>query len=104
MRYLSAHSQPNPQRQPLEERGRTMSENQTIENIANDVELERYELFAKPSHLFNLQIDRRDFFKLLGGGLVLVFAIDALAQEGRQGGESGGRRGQATTTPKEIGG
>jgi nicotinate dehydrogenase subunit B len=81
-----------------------MSENQAIEHIDNDVEPERYELFAKPSYLFNLEIDRRDFFKLLGGGLVLVFAIDAFAQEGRQGDESGGRRGQANATPKEIGG
>lgn len=79
-----------------------MSENRIVDN---DIELERYELFAKPSYLFNLEIERRDFFKLLGGGLVLVFAIDAFAQEsGRQNGESGGRRGQSNTTPKEIGG
>ena len=70
----------------------------------DSVEVERYELFEEPTYLFNLELERRDFFKLLGGGLVLVFTLDALAsQEGRQEGESG-RRGGNNATPKEIGG
>jgi isoquinoline 1-oxidoreductase len=68
------------------------------------IEVERYELFEEPTYLFNLELERRDFFKLLGGGLVLVFTLDALAsQEGRQEGESG-RRGRNNAAPKEIGG
>src|SRR5262245_28020101 len=72
-------------------------------HIDDSIELERYELFEHPQYLFNLEIERRDFFKLLGGGLVLVFALDVLAQEsgGRQEGESG-RRAQNNSTPKDI--
>ncbi|HKA22159.1 MAG TPA: molybdopterin cofactor-binding domain-containing protein [Blastocatellia bacterium] len=74
-------------------------------HIDDSIETERYELFEQPHYLFNLEIERRNFFKLLGGGLVLVFALDALAQEsgGRQEGESGRRAGN-NSTPKEIGG
>ncbi|HJZ67100.1 MAG TPA: molybdopterin cofactor-binding domain-containing protein [Blastocatellia bacterium] len=69
--------------------------------VADDpIELERYELFAEAAYNFNLELDRRDFFKLLGGGLVLVVALDALASQ-----ESGGqRRGRGESGPKEIGG
>lgn len=54
------------------------------------LELERYELFAGPAYRFELQ--RRDFFKLLGGGLVILLAFEdpAGAQEsGRARGRSG---------------
>jgi hypothetical protein len=59
--------------------------------IDDSVEAERYELFAQPSYLFHPELERRDFFKLLGGGLVLVFTLDAFASQesGQQGGESG---------------
>jgi isoquinoline 1-oxidoreductase len=74
-------------------------------HVDDSIELERYELFAEPAHQFNFELERRDFFKLLGGGLVLVFALDALAtqESGRQAGESG-RRQTAASTPKDIGG
>ena len=76
-----------------------------IKQLDDSIEVERYELFAEPTYHFNFELERRDFFKLLGGGLVLVFTLDALASQEpeRQGGESG-RRGQANSTPKEIGG
>ena len=53
------------------------------------LEAERYELFAAPAYRFDLE--RRDFFKLLGGGLVLLLALDgsAEAQESGRGGRSG---------------
>lgn len=46
-----------------------------------EIELERYELYALPAYAFELE--RRDFFKFLGGGLVLLLALDrnASAQE-----------------------
>ncbi|HEY3135627.1 MAG TPA: molybdopterin cofactor-binding domain-containing protein [Blastocatellia bacterium] len=70
------------------------------EHVADPIELERYELFAEPGYNFNLELDRRDFFKLLGGGLVLVIALDSFASQ-----ESGGqRRGRGEGGPKEIGG
>ncbi len=74
-------------------------------HIDDSIEVERYELFAEPAYHFNLELERRDFFKLLGGGLVLVFTLDAFASQesGRQGGESG-RRAQSNSTPKEIAG
>jgi len=44
------------------------------------IELERYELFAAPTYHFN--VDRRDFVKLFGGGIAIVFTLKgALAQE-----------------------
>jgi nicotinate dehydrogenase subunit B len=53
---------------------------------ANSIELERYELFAPPSYFFHLE--RRDFFKTLGAGLLIVCVVkDASALQ-----ESGSRR------------
>ncbi|HSB09024.1 MAG TPA: molybdopterin cofactor-binding domain-containing protein [Blastocatellia bacterium] len=69
--------------------------------IDDSIEVERYELSAGATYEFDLDLARRDFFKLLGGGLVMVFTLKAVAQEsGRQG---AGRRG-ADAGPKEIGG
>lgn len=42
-----------------------------------EIELERYELLAAPAYRFELE--RRDFFKFLGGGLVLLLAMDGSA-------------------------
>jgi isoquinoline 1-oxidoreductase len=57
-----------------------------------DIELERYEMFEAPAYRFEpepshlLEIERRGFFKLLGGGLVLLLALDnAAAQESGRG-------------------
>jgi nicotinate dehydrogenase subunit B len=74
-------------------------------HIDDSIEIERYELFAEPAYHFNLELERRDFFKLLGSGLVLVFTLDAFASQesGRQAGESS-RRAQGNSTPKEIAG
>ena len=72
--------------------------------IDDSIETERYELFAQPQYHFSLELDRRDFFKLLGGGIVLVFTLDAFASQesgGSQAGESG-RRAQTNSAPKEI--
>ena len=53
-----------------------------------EIELERYELFEAPAYRFEpelsgFELERRDFFKLLGAGLVLLLALDnkASAQE-----------------------
>lgn len=74
-----------------------MSEKRIVDD---SIEVERYELTAGAFHDFDLDIARRDFFKLLGGGLVMVFTLPAFAQEsGRQAGRRGGDSG-----PKEIGG
>jgi len=74
--------------------------------LDDSIETERYELLAESQYHFNLELDRRDFFKLLGGGIVMVFTLDAFASQesgGRQARESG-RRAQSNSTPKEIAG
>jgi nicotinate dehydrogenase subunit B len=74
-----------------------------IERLIDEIELEpeRYELTAGPAYHFELgEMQRRDFFKVLGGGVLIVLALkDALAQQesGR-----GGRRG-GPPPPVEIG-
>ena len=60
-------------------------------------EIERYELHAGPAYVF--APDRRDFFKLLGGGLVVLLALRTEAQ-----GQESGRGGRADRgRPREIG-
>lgn len=72
------------------------------------IELERYELFAAPTYRFN--VDRREFIKVFGSGIAIVFTFKAtLAQESRQPGagqrQSGesGRQAPNQSLPKEIG-
>src|SRR5579863_5430569 len=56
------------------------------------IEAERYELSEPLPYQFDL--DRREFFKLLGGGLVvLCFVAPVLGQESGNGGRRGGGRG-----------
>src|SRR5262245_48591158 len=78
----------------------TMLDDITFESVIEPViEPERYELAAGPAYHFELA--RRDFFKALGSGVLIVFALeDALAQQ-----ESGGgrRRGGGAPLPQEIG-
>src|SRR5262245_40488275 len=48
--------------------------------LPETIEPERYELFEAPRYQFDL--DRRDFLKVLGGGLlVCLFARESLAQQ-----------------------
>ena len=62
------------------------------------IEPERYEFAARPVHAFELQ--RRDFFKLLGAGIA-VFSVAERTPAGAQ--ESGGARGfRGEEAPKDI--
>ncbi len=62
------------------------------------MEPERYEFAARPIHAFELQ--RRDFFKLLGAGIA-VFSVAERTPAGAQ--ESGGARGfRGEEAPKDI--
>jgi isoquinoline 1-oxidoreductase len=72
-----------------------------IERSVDEIMLEpeRYELVAGAAYHFDLA--RRDFFKALGGGLLIIWALgDALAQQ-----ESGGgrQRNSGRLLPQEIG-
>ncbi len=63
---------------------------------AKELEPERYELFSGPAYHFTP--DRRDFFKILGGGIVVLLLLpkDAAAQE------SGARGRGGTGLPKQA--
>jgi nicotinate dehydrogenase subunit B len=65
----------------------------------HDWEPERYEFSEAPVHHFELE--RRDFFKVMGGGLAILLTLrsEAFAQQGESGGR--GQRG-GNQTPQEI--
>src|SRR5258708_4866297 len=88
-------SWPRCARRPGPGRGRRVAETREPDS---GPEAERYELFARPGYRFDL--GRRDFCKILGGGLVVTVALDpAFARQ-----ESGGaRRGSGDAMPREIG-
>jgi isoquinoline 1-oxidoreductase len=75
-----------------------MSERQPLAHeIDAALEPERYELVAAPAYRF--EWERREFFKLLGAGmLVLCVLKEAAAFQ-----ESGGSRRQGSSLPKDIG-
>ncbi len=55
-----------------------------------EIELERYELLEAPAYRFEpepsgFDLERRDFFKFLGGGLVLLLALDGVARAQESG-------------------
>jgi isoquinoline 1-oxidoreductase len=62
------------------------------------IEPERYELTAAP--FYHFEIARRDFFKGLGGGLLIVFALKEARAQQESG---GGRRGGGGSAPQNIG-
>jgi len=65
------------------------------------IEAERYELHAAP--LYRFELDRREFFKTLGCGLVIIFLTDAIsAQESGSNGRPGGRGGGRGSRPSDI--
>jgi nicotinate dehydrogenase subunit B len=71
-----------------------MSTNQKLQPL---LEPERYELSATPAYRF--QLDRREFFKFLGAGILVVCVLkDAHAFQ-----ESGASRPHMQPLPKEIG-
>jgi len=78
-----------------------MTENSSVENQTNVIELDRYELFENPAYSF--QFDRREFIKIFSGGIALIVPLtNLLAQEGPRQGESG-RGGMNRSIPNEVG-
>ncbi|PYV07254.1 MAG: isoquinoline 1-oxidoreductase, partial [Acidobacteria bacterium] len=64
------------------------------------LEPERYELWEGPAYRFAL--DRREFLKFFGGGIVVLAALEEATASAEQ--ESGrGRRGFGEAMPKELG-
>src|SRR5205823_9876013 len=66
-----------------------------MKHLPAQVEPERYEFAAPPSYIFEL--DRREFFKLLGAG---VLVVSAMRQSSAQ--ESGRRGARGESLPQEI--
>jgi nicotinate dehydrogenase subunit B len=65
-------------------------------DFSTPLEPERYELNAPPRYYF--QVDRRDFFKFLGAGVLIVCVLkDAHTQE-----SGGDKRAQGVSLPKDI--
>jgi len=62
-------------------------------NIAMELEPERYELRAEPAYHFDL--DRRDFLKTLGGGILVCYLLSSASAQPPAGGRRRGGGGQA---------
>ena len=61
------------------------------------IEAERYELSAAPSYVFDL--DRREFFKLFGAGVLVISVLKSTAWSQEPG---GARRRNGDSLPQEI--
>src|SRR6185503_12262672 len=94
VRDLSANRRRDKQSRESDERGCEMND-KPIDELP--FEPERYELQAAPA--FHFELDRREFFKALGGGVFVFILLDSvLAQE-----SGAGRRRGADRTPQELG-
>jgi nicotinate dehydrogenase subunit B len=75
----------------------------SVQRVLGDaIEPERYEFFESPRYRF--QVDRRDFFKILGAGIVVCYVVGeagAFQQQGRR--RRAGGRGFGRAMPKELG-
>src|ERR1700674_5189594 len=68
-------------------------------NFESSFEPERYELTAPPTYHFD--VDRREFFRFLGAGVLIVCVLKDLRALQESG--AGGQGAQGTSLPKEIG-
>jgi isoquinoline 1-oxidoreductase len=71
------------------------------DELSLSYEPERYELTAAPA--YNFELARRDFFKALGGGVLIVFALKGVLAQDESGGRRGGNRGGDGSLPQEVG-
>jgi len=70
--------------------------------LETDLEPERYELREEPAYQFEL--DRRDFLKTLGGGILVFYLLDDVEAQPPGGGRRrGGGGGGAQNVPQDIG-
>jgi nicotinate dehydrogenase subunit B len=70
--------------------------------VNDDLELERYELFADP--IYNFDLNRRQFLKAFSGGIALIVPMsNVVAHTLQDPDESGGRGRGMPSIPQEIG-
>lgn len=69
------------------------------QQLDQDLELERYELFANP--IYNFTFNRRQFLKVFSGGIALLVPMSNLLAQQEQGESGGGPSNQRM--PNEIG-
>ncbi|MFZ1166685.1 MAG: hypothetical protein WAO04_05810, partial [Candidatus Sulfotelmatobacter sp.] len=77
-----------------------MSNDRALEHLDFEfpLEPERYELSARPTYYF--EVDRREFFKFLGAGILVVCALKGVHAQ-----ESGsGKRRSGKDLPQDIAG
>src|SRR5215470_6780991 len=65
----------------------------------DEIEFERYELRGPAAYHFELE--RRDFFKVMGGGLVVLFLVRSYCSAQESG--RGRRGGESQSLPQDIG-
>lgn len=74
-----------------------MNKTPDLSPLTPEMEVERYELYEEPRYQFD--VDRRDFLKLAGGGIVVCLVLgDALGQQRGQG----RGRGFGGNVPQEL--
>ena len=82
-----------------------MPENTSSETslFTPELEAERYELFSGPAYRFTP--DRRDFLKLLGGGIAVLLVLSPAEMEAQESGgqRRGGRGRQGEALPQNLG-
>jgi isoquinoline 1-oxidoreductase len=84
-----------------------MNEPRTITTVSEDemtIEAERYELFERPAYQFD--IDRREFLKAMGGGILVLCLLDRESAEAQPPGGARGRGrgfGGGQAAPQDIG-
>ena len=89
--------------QPMNERTGTISTIDPDIDQTPEIEFERYELREGPAYRFEL--DRRDFLKAMGGGLLVLYLLDRDAPEAEAQQPGGRRRGGfgGGSAPQDIG-
>jgi hypothetical protein len=94
LRNSTSHSVSDTEGSEGHERVQVM--NQELD-LSTPLEPERYELNAPPRYHF--QVDRREFFKFLGAGVLIVCVLKEAAHTQESGGD---KRAQGASLPKDI--
>jgi nicotinate dehydrogenase subunit B len=76
-------------------------QSKVADELGIEIEPERYELRERPNYQFEL--DRRDFLKALGGGILICYLLDSAEAQQQPGGRRRGGGGGGQGAPQDIG-